>query len=69
MELFDLETIEGLMSPKECCEGIRTIGFNLLNDQSSTLINEGRAISLKSLADLFLEYNKKLIEYNQTEEL
>ena len=64
MEFFDLETIEGMMSPKECCEQISMLSNNILKDQSSILINDGRAISLKSLANLFLEYNKRMREYN-----
>ncbi len=64
MEFYDLEPIEGMMSPKECCEAIQKIGNNIVKDQTSTLINDGRALTLKRLANLFLIYNNKMMEYN-----
>lgn len=64
MEFFDLEPIEGMMSPKECCEAIQKIGNNIVNDQTSTLINSSRVATLISLAELFLEYNNKMRGYN-----
>ncbi len=64
MDFFDLETIPGMMSSKECCETIQEMSNNLAKDQTSTLINNGRAATLKMLIKLFLEYNKIMKEYN-----
>ena len=57
-----VETIPGLLSLSECREAIAFHGGKVNKDISSTFINQGRIETLRSLLDLFEQYNNKIIE-------
>lgn len=59
-----IKPIEGFQSLDECRSSILGIATHLNKDISSTWINEARILSLRSLIDLFEQYNNQLKEIN-----
>jgi len=57
-----INNIDGLLSLDECREAIEFHAYNINMDMSSFLCNRGRIESLRSLLDLFEQYNKLLSE-------
>ena len=55
-----IETIEGMQSLDECRESIKFHATNIMKDISSTGVNQARINSLRSLLNLFEEYNEQL---------
>ena len=67
MDFFELETIPGKLSSKKCCRKIQEISNSILKNQSSASINNINASTLRMLINLFLEYNKKMKEYDNAD--
>jgi len=59
---FELPTIDGMLSPQGCVEAIKFHATNMSADQSSPMVNHGRLESLRSLLDLFNQYNNEFIK-------
>ena len=58
----EIDNIEGMTSLDECRRAIEFHAYNINMDISSFLCNNGRIESLRSLLDLFEQYNKLLSE-------
>lgn len=59
IKFCDIPTKGGLLSPMECVEAIKFHACNMANDQSSSMINNARLISLRTCTDLFEYYNNQ----------
>ena len=57
----EVPTIDGLQSFSECRKNIKRLAINISNDISNTAVNTNRALSIRSLLELFERYNEKLI--------
>lgn len=59
IKFCDIPAKGGLLSPMECVEAIKFHATNMANDQSSSMINAARLISLRTILDLFEGYNNE----------
>ena len=62
LETPKIDDIDGMISLDECRRAIEFHAHNINMDMSSFLCNSNRIESLRSLLDLFEQYNKLLIE-------
>ena len=61
MEKSDNLYIDGFQSLQECRQSILALAKNIESDISSTIVNDARIASMRSLLDLFEKYNAMLV--------
>lgn len=60
MKYQDIEPIDGMQSPIECLDSIVNLASSMRRDQNEPEFNSRRIASMRSLLDLFEEYNNKM---------